>query len=295
MATTKEKTPVEIEREKINVTSSTPIGGEVENEDEENNEEENDDDNTVDKDNKTEEKEKVVEDNKEKIEASEKTEEELEAEKEAATTQAAKDKIQKRIDREVSKRKLVEKENKELKEKLAAKEADDDGKMTKAEAEALAEKIASNTVARNEFIKETNKLADAAEKLEKGTIDRLNEVGENVGPLPPVMIGILSDLDHGANLLAKLSSDEDEYERIINLSPAKMAVELSKLDIKIGIEIAEKSKTPPKKISKTPAPNEPLGGNATPSSEITAADDKLDEAAWIKKREKQLADRRAAR
>ena len=101
------------------------------------------------------------------------------------------------------------------------------------------------------------------------------------------MIGILDDLDNGGAILASLADDVDEYERIIGLSPAKAAVELTKLSVKISTKLA------PKPVSKVPKPIEPIGGgNSSTNNDMTITDkDTKNMNDFIRKRNIQIAER----
>jgi type I site-specific restriction endonuclease len=228
--------------------------------------------------------EEEVEEKEEEIEASEKTEESLEADKAAAKTAAEKARIQKRIDKEVAKRKTLEEENKILKAQLAAKDSGE-GKFTEEDVKKQAKQLADQEIAERDFANACARLQKAATKLDKTFPDKIQELGSEVGPIPGAMIGILDDLDNGGQVLQHFTTDPDEYERIITLNPTKMAVELTKLATKLAKPVA-------KPLSKVPAPNEPLGGNARND---TPLNDKDPMDVWIKKRNKQVEERRKAR
>ncbi len=229
-------------------------------------------------------KEETIEEKEEEIEVIEKTEEELEAEKAEAKTAAEKARIQKRIDKEVAKRKVLEEENKTLKAQLAAKETGE-GKFTKEDVEKQAKTIAEQTIAERDFANACARLQKSATKLDKDFPEKIQELGSEVGPIPGAMIGILDDLDNGGQVLQHFTTDPDEYEKLIALPATKMAVELTKLATKLA-------KPASKPLSKVPAPNEPLGGNARVD---TPLNDKDPMDVWIKKRNKQVEERRKAR
>src|ERR1700722_7041254 len=178
-------------------------------------------------------KQETLQENKEEIKESEKTEEQLETEKSEAKTVAEKARIQRKIDKEVAKRKTLEEENAALKKQLAEANEGKEGKYDEAEVEKRAETKAQQKQAEREFVDASNRLANAAEKLDKDFIKKIKQVAEDVAPIPGHMIGILDDLDDGAKVLAHLADDVDEYERIIYLNPTKAAVELAKLEKKL--------------------------------------------------------------
>lgn len=279
-----EKTPAQLEREKIEVeTVSAEDNGTVEAEASETEKE-------VGEKEEQAETEKEVEETEKEIEASENTEEALEAEKAAAKTQSEKDRIQRRIDREVSKRKKLEDENKELKAQLAAKEAEGD-KFTKEDVQKEAKRLASETRAQEEFDAACDRLAAAGDKADKDFGKKIQAMSEDIGPIPSQMIGILDDLDNGGAVLAHLANNVDEAEELYKLSPARMALKLSKLSDKI----AEETKPKPKPVSKVPAPNEPLkGGRVADSSQLynPEAAKKMSDDEWIRKRNADVAQKR---
>lgn len=230
------------------------------------------------------EEEEKIETNEEKIENSTKTEAELNDEKAAAKTAAEKQKIQKRIDREVSKRKALETELNNVKAQLAAKETGE-GKFTEKDVETKSEELANQKLAERDFNNACSRLQKAATKLDKDFPDKIKELADDIAPIPGAMIGILDDLDNGGLVLSHFTTDPDEYERIISLNPTKMAVELTKLSEKL-------SKPKPKPLSKVPAPNEPVGGGARIETPLS---DKEPMADWVAKRNRQVEERRKAK
>ncbi len=278
---TEKKSLAEIQREKVNVTSN--IVPEME---------ETKEEAVAEKDPEPEADvvEEKVDEAEEKIEEHEATEEELKEAKAEADTAAAKAKIQKRIDKEVAKRKAVEAERDELKRKLEAK-PDADKALTEEDVETRAERKAAEKDAQREFVKACNRVADAALKVDKEFTKKVDSMAEEIGPIPGHMIGILDDLDNGGEVLSHLANNVDEAEEMYKFPPIKMGVELAKLATKL-----EKAKIKVKPISKVPAPNEGVGGNnrqGTP--QITAADDRLSVSDWIAKRNKEVEAKRARR
>lgn len=283
---TTKPTPAEIaeeQRKKINVVSTNEAleaTEEKEESTEEASEEKEDDKTNDDKSIETPEtkEEKEVEAKEEEVEASEEKEEQLEEEKKAAETQAEKDKIQRRIDREVAKRKALETQIAELQKQLEAKP---DAKLTEEEVEKRANDKAAKAVAEKEFVQACNRLADAGNKLDKKFNEKIQDMAEDIGPIPTAMIGILDDLDNGADVLKHLAEDHELALKMYGYSPAKMGVELAKLSTKIA--------TPTKKpISKVPNPPNPVGGNSRANVQLN---DKMSDKEWIRERQKQLREK----
>lgn len=223
--------------------------------------------------------EKSEEKEEEKVE--EKTAEQLEAEKLEAKSQAEKDRIQRRIDKEVGKRKAAEERVKELEAKLAAV-PDKEKLLTEADVDKRAEEKAARKLMESEFIATCNKLADAAAKTDKDFKKKVDAMAEDIGEIPGQMIGVLGDIDNGGAVLSYLTNNVDEAEEIYKLAnmPAKMALKLKDISTKIA--------KPVKQISKTPDPLEPVSGNrqmaAAPKDTDTMED-------WVAKRERQVAER----
>ena len=74
-------------------------------------------------------------------------------------------------------------------------------------------------------------------------------------PLTPVIAQAITDSDVAPKLMAYMAQHPDEVSRIGALSPARQAVEIGKLEVKL----ATTAKPP-----KTPAPIEPVGSGASP-------------------------------
>lgn len=195
----------------------------------------------------------IIEEVIEEVAANEEEIEDLEEEKDEAKTEKDKARIQKRIDKLTAKNKTLADENASLKAQLAAK-PDDEKALTQEDVE----RLAAQKVTEREFEQAVNRIADSAAKFDKGFKTKINALAEEIGsPIPGQMIGILDDLpNNGADVLLYLAKEEnqDEAEEIWKLSPAKMALKLSKISDKIK---------PKKQISKVPAPNEALKGRGT--------------------------------
>lgn len=223
---------------------------------------------------------------KEQIEEHEETEEELAAAKEAAKTDREKDKFQKRIDREVAKRKDLERQLKEANAKLAA-DPDKENVLTEEEVEKRAEEKATAKQLRREFEQASDRLFKAAVKNDKEFQTKINALADDIGFIPSHMIGILDDLDNGGDVLVYFTGNPDEAQEIYEMSPAKAAVKLAKLSTKL--ETAAKPK--PKEISKVPDPAETIrGGNKSP--DVLPKNPTQNMADFVRIRAKQVEERR---
>lgn len=271
------------ERKKIDVINTTKED-EVDEKDEKDEDEEEGDEKGDEKDEKNENEEKDDDEDEEK--KKEKTAEELEAEKKAAKDQRTKDRIQKRIDKANAETKRLAAENADLKRKLDAK-PEADQVLTKDDVKKLAHEEALQIAAERQFTIDCNKLADAAEKVDPKFQEKINILTEEIGNIPVEVIAILSDLNNGGGVLSYLSQVDnvEEAEEIWKLSPAKAALRLSKISIKLD-------QKPRKEISKVPDPIKPLGGNLTSGTKLHS---KMSDKDWIEQRNREVAERNAAK
>jgi hypothetical protein len=255
---------VQNQRDGIKVT--TMNNNEENTENEEDNKNENNEDN-----NENENKDVNEEDNEEDEEDAEENDKKEDADvdekdKEIQKLKKQIERLQKRTARTAGERDQIKKELKLAKEALETK-VDESEKLSKEDAEALAERLAEAKLTEREFENAKKKLAKAGKEADKDFMTKINELAEDVAPIPSVMIGPLNDLDHdnGGAVLAYLANNPDEYEEIHILALPRMIARL----VKISEKLFEDSKPKPKKISKVPPPNEPVNGNRSSSSILT--------------------------
>lgn len=117
--------------------------------------------------------------------------------------------------------------------------------------------------------KTTAKIYAQAEKIVGFDRDAFDEL-----PITATMAGALIESDIAAQLMAHMASDPDEVERIAALSPARQAVEIGKLEVKLS---AAKPKT-----TNAPAPITPVGTRGKPSTSSLPSDED-DIATWMRK------------
>ena len=89
--------------------------------------------------------------------------------------------------------------------------------------------------------------------------DDLNEVAE---AMTPAMRSVLIESDVGGKLIAFMAANPDEVTRIANLSPARQAAELGKLEIKM---------TSAPKVSAAPPPIKTIGSGAASTQSLETA------------------------
>lgn len=255
-------------------------------------------------DNATEEEDgEESEENKEEeegeVEKKEETEEEKaereKQEKIQAKAQRKQDRMQRRIDEATAARRAAETELEKLKAQL---EANPDQKLTAEEVEARAEALAAKKLAEKEakeiqdkFDADCEKLQKAALKIDKEFDDKIGDIAADIGRIPSFMIGVLSDLENGGEVLAFIANDDELAEEIWPMRPTKMTKKL--------LEISEKlikAKAPPKKeISRVPDPGTPVRPNRSSNSTIITEADTKDMNSYVRKRQAQIAEQRKAR
>ena len=95
----------------------------------------------------------------------------------------------------------------------------------------------------------TERLYAQAEKL-----SGFNRAEFDALPLTGPIAQTITDSDVAPRLMAFMSANPDEVARIANLSPARQAAEIGKLEVKLSTAV---------KTSKTPDPINPIGGGQT--------------------------------
>lgn len=215
-------------------------------------------------------------------------------EKAAAKAQRKNDRMQRRIDEAVA-------DAKAAKAELAAfKTANPDSKLSEEEVQSRAEAIAAEKLAakkvedlQTEFNNTCERLQKEATKLDKDFYEKIVDISDQFGPIPSFMIGVLDDLDNGAEILAHIAADEELAEKIWDLKnkPAKMSNEL----VVISNKLKEAKKPIKRQISKVPEPIARVQGSRTTSTVITSADTKPENMDnYVAKRQAQMEARRKA-
>ena len=92
----------------------------------------------------------------------------------------------------------------------------------------------------------------------------MNALGDEVARKPE-FLQIITELDNGHQVFAELGRNPEEAERILKLSPVKMALEIAKMSDKV-------SKPTAKPISKVPAPVTPIGGKTVKANRMEDPD-----------------------
>lgn len=132
-----------------------------------------------------------------------------------------------------------------------------------------AQKAESQREAQHRITKETETLYAKAEKVpgfDRETFDEL--------PLTKSIASAVLESDVGPQLMAYMSANPDEVERISKLSDTRQAVELGKLEAKF--------QSTPKTVTRTPPPITPVGARGSSSTDLASADFAAYKAARIK-------------
>lgn len=119
-------------------------------------------------------------------------------------------------------------------------------------------------------------IADAGSKVDgfDDSLKTLHALGLNTqdprAPLMQVLVELSAE--EGARAIAALGADPDQADRLMRMSPARMAIEVAKV-------AAKPARLP---VSRAPAPISPISGGATRSNDFTAMDDET-QRAWLRK------------
>lgn len=271
------KTPAQIQRESIAVTSSTIEDDEAE--EAKKLEEEKEEDEVEDK--KEEDKEEAKEDDEDDDESKKEEDDPVKLKKTI-------ERLKRRVSTKASEAKENAKKLADAEAKLAAL-ADEEGKaiLTEEDVETRAEQKAEEKRIQKEFMETLDKLETEAKEIDADFPSKVTELGEDYGKIPPIMIDVLGDIPRGGAVLNYLCDNPEEYEKIRTMKPGKMLVKLGEISEKI------KPKKPVKEISKVPAPNKPIKtSNNNDSITLTGKEDMQE---FVRKRNAQIAAKRAAR
>jgi hypothetical protein len=276
---------VKTERESIKVTTGKAT---EQDEDEDKDEDDGDEKDEDNKDDKTDdEKDDKDEDEGNKNDEDEEKEKTAAADEENDVEKLKKqiERLKKRVGKTTAEKTKIASDLEQARADLAKKKEDEGEILTEDEVNKRATKLAAEKNAQDAFDAACDRLSKKATKLDKEFDSKVAEMAEEVAPIPGAMIGILDDLDNGAEVLVHLTENTDEYEKLIALPPAKMGVALAKLSTKI--------EKPQRKLSSAPDPITPNSGNRPSATTKDLRDTKgLNTKDWIKERERQLAEKR---
>lgn len=271
------KKEVEKQREGIKTVSDTD------------NEEDDNDENNDDKDDEGE-KEKEGEEDKED-EGEEKKEQELSPEQKAIKKlERTIERLQRRVGKTVGERDAIKKELAEAKAALETKVKEGEQPLTEAEVQRRAKELADQSLTEREFNNVQDKLIEDATKIDKNFMKKINDLAEEVAPLPSFMVGALGDLDNGGAVLNYLADNPEDYEDILKQlkKPTKLIASL----IKISEKLIEDAKPKPKKISQVPDPPDKIKGSSS-SPDILTGKESMEDFVRIRAQQEQA--RREAR
>lgn len=279
-----EKTPVQLEREKIKVVSNTKTDDPPKKDDETN-------EDKVDEGTKEPEKEEDDEEDADKEENEIKEEELTPEQKQIKALERKIERLNRRVGKTVGERDDIKKQLKEAQTALEAKLADGEQPLTKEEVDRRAREIADQELTTREFNQAQEKLIKDATKIDKNFMSKINELAQEVAPLPAFFIGALNDVDNGGAVLNYLADNHDEYEDLIsNNSPMRIMKGL----LNISNKLIEEAKPKPKKISNAPEPPKAPKGNSG-SPDVLPAKPTENMAEFVRLRNKQEAEKRKAR
>lgn len=178
----------------------------------------------------------------------------------------------KRIHEETNKRREAERRAQELEEQLqklrSGNQPDEPTTEPVQDIDALVDKRAQERLQQQEFSKRVSSFdASGASEFGREEFDQsCNLVATILDPRDVHgFMDALTDpeiVPDGHKVIMELANDPEEAERILRLPPVKRTVAL----VKLSERLSQPAKTPPKPISKAPAPVAPVGGNTKPAS-----------------------------
>lgn len=159
--------------------------------------------------------------------------------------------------------------------------------LTQADVDRLASEKAAQLASEQTFTKDVQNLAADGKAAFPDWDSRVTSLAQLVDQNDPAsvnsyaaFIGAALETGEAAKIIHTLAGDLDEAQRILELSPVKMGIELGKLALR-----------EPSEPSKAPRPIRPVNGSAASHSEIRPDDpdraDTLSTAEWMRRRNAQ--------
>jgi hypothetical protein len=117
---------------------------------------------------------------------------------------------------------------------------------------------AKRLIQQEKFDEACNSVFDAGKKEFSAEWDSSLRTFQMLGGAPAEFLEAVTSMDHGHKVLHALGQDPEAAERVLSLPPLRMALELARLEAKVA------QASPPKQVSKAPAPITPVGGKSAP-------------------------------
>jgi hypothetical protein len=117
---------------------------------------------------------------------------------------------------------------------------------------------AKRLIQQEKFDEACNSVFDAGKKEFSAEWDSSLRTFQMLGGAPAEFLEAVTAMDNGHKVLHALGQDPEAAERVLSLPPLRMALELARLEAKVA------QATPPKQVSKAPAPITPVGGKSAP-------------------------------
>lgn len=117
---------------------------------------------------------------------------------------------------------------------------------------------AKRLIQQEKFDEACNSVFDAGKKEFSADWDSSLRTFQMLGGAPAEFLEAVTSMDHGHKVLHALGQDPEAAERVLSLPPLRMALELARLEAKVA------QASPPKQVSKAPAPITPVGGKSAP-------------------------------
>jgi hypothetical protein len=192
--------------------------------------------------------------------------------------------LKRRIDRMTQQKYQLSAENETLRRQPAEQtrqEQPDFSQLTPAQVDALIEQRADERLSSQTQMQRTSVIDAQLQKKVGAALPEFYAEIQSAGKAGASLVNAAIELDDAADVLAYLSKDSDELDKVLALSPIKQAAHLGRLSARIEAE-----KSAPKR-SNAPIPLSPVKGAARSSEP-----DINDTARWIKWSNEQDANKR---
>lgn len=208
--------------------------------------------------------------------------EETEEETQQEEVKAEDTEFEKRIARLAYEKRTAEKQNRILQERLDRLEGKAPALTKDAEIQEQVERRAAQLTATNAYNSKANEIYQAGLKEYPDFEVKLTGLRE-LGGVSPELVEAAVEVGDPQKIIYYLSKNLDEAERIVSMKPHQMGAALGRIAAKLAAQV-----TPPKAVSKVPAPIKPIAGKGKAEQN----DETMDIGAYMAKEDERWSHRR---
>lgn len=163
----------------------------------------------------------------------------------------------------------------------------------------LAERV-QREAATNEYNRRVNDMVAEGRKVHKDFDEQVTKIKTLTGnQVPESFVVAIMETGKGHDVLHALGGDLQEVDRILQLPPARQAVELTRFADRLAASPSERRGTETPEVSRTPAPIAARVGGGAPARELEIDDPRaadpdkgLSTAEWMRRRNADVAKKR---